>query len=145
MSKKFKQGLFKPINPKKYIGDPTKIVYRSSWEYKLLKHLDTSDKIKGYGSEEIVIPYLSPIDNKTHRYFVDFIIVGTNNKVLLLEVKPHAQTKVPKKTPKKTQERLLYEVNTYLVNQAKWKYAEEYCKKRGWEFKVLTEKEINFI
>jgi hypothetical protein len=143
-SKRFRQGFFKPINPKKYLGDPTNIVYRSSWELKVLKQLDLSSKVLAYGSEEIKIPYISPIDNKYHTYFMDFIVITKEKKVILIEVKPHSQTIPPRKTQTKTEQRLLLETKTYLVNRAKWKATEEYCEKKGWSFLILTEKNINF-
>ena len=38
--------------------------------------------------------------------------------------------------------RYLNEVKTWGINEAKWKAAEEYCKDRGWKFKIMTEKEL---
>lgn len=142
---KYTQGYFKPKNPEKYLGNPTNIIYRSSWELKLLLYLDKEPKILKYGSEEIIIPYLSPVDNKIHRYYVDFIIIKLNNEgikeTLLIEIKPLRQTKEPKK-PKKISKNYINEVRQWGVNEAKWKAAEEYCKDRKWQFKILTEKEL---
>lgn len=149
MARRYRQGIFKPLNPKKYMGDPTNIVYRSGWELKFLKHLDTNPTVIGYASEEIVIPYLSPVDNKMHRYFVDMLVVAKkpdgSKKVSLIEIKPWAQTQVPKSTTKKKQSAMINEVTTYVVNKAKWAAAEAYCAKKGWEFIILTEKDINFV
>jgi hypothetical protein len=145
MAPNFKQGFFKPKNPKKYIGDPTNIVYRSGWELRVMRSLDDNLNIIRWGSEEVVIPYISPLDNRPHRYFTDFYVeaVGRDGetKVMLLEVKPKAQTQEPKK-PKRNTKRYITEVMTYGVNQAKWKAAEEYCRKKGWEFKVITEADL---
>jgi hypothetical protein len=141
----YKQGLFKPVNPKKYIGDPTNIVYRSGWEKRVMDWLDTNINVVRWGSEEIVIPYVSPIDNKLHRYFTDFYVeaVGRDGETrkMILEVKPKAQTQEPKR-PKRNTKRYITEVMTYGVNQAKWKAAEEFCKDKGWEFLLLTETEL---
>ena len=141
----YKQGLFKPVNPKKYIGDPTNIVYRSGWEKRVMDWLDTNTNVVRWGSEEIVIPYVSPIDNKRHRYFPDFYVeaVGRDGETrkMILEVKPKAQTQEPKK-PQRTTKRYITEVMTYGVNQAKWASAEAYCRNKGWEFKVITETEL---
>ena len=63
------KGKFKPKNPSKYIGDPTNIVYRSLWERRFMIYCDNEDNILSWGSEEVVIPYVSPIDNKVHRYY----------------------------------------------------------------------------
>ena len=138
-------GRFTPKSPNKYKGDPTNIIWRSTWELRFLKYLDTNPAILEYGSEEIVVPYISPLDGKAHRYYVDFhFIVRTKegiNKKYLVEVKPYAQTIEPKR-PKKITESYVSSVHTYLVNQAKWKYAKEFAKKVGMEFIVLTEKEL---
>jgi hypothetical protein len=72
------KGFFKPKNPDKYMGNPTNIIYRSSWELKLMIRLDEDPSIISWGSEEVVIPYRSPIDNRIHRYFVDFIVNKIN-------------------------------------------------------------------
>lgn len=145
MATEYKQGYFKPKNPNKYLGDPTGIVYRSGWEKKVMEYLDDNINVKGWSSEEIVIPYISPIDNKMHRYFVDFYVeaVGRDGetKKMLLEVKPKAQTQAPK-TPKRKTKRYITEVMTYGVNQAKWKAATDYCRHKGWDFKIITESEL---
>lgn len=141
----FKQGFFKPKNPKKYIGDPTNIVYRSGWEKRVMEWADTNSSVIRWGSEEVIIPYVSPVDNRVHRYFVDFYVEALSNtgekKVMLLEVKPAGQTQAPK-APKRRTKRYITEVVTYGINQAKWKAAEEYCKNKGWEFRLVTESDI---
>ena len=142
---KYHQGKFKPKNPNKYTGDPTNIIYRSSWELKFMNWCDSSVNVVTYSSEETVIPYRCPTDNRLHRYFMDFRIqIKTRDgsfKTYLVEVKPSAQTQPPKYTGKKTK-RYLTEAYTFMKNQAKWEAATEYCKDRGWEFKIITEKEL---
>ena len=133
-------GRFVPINPNKYLGNPTNIWYRSLWERRVMVHLDTNISVLEWSSEEIIIPYLSPIDNRYHRYFPDFF-VRTTTGAIILEVKPRAQSIMPEPNKKKTK-KYLTEVMTWGVNQAKWKAAEEYCLDRGWKFKVVTEKEL---
>jgi hypothetical protein len=141
----FKQGFFRPNNPKKYRGDPTNIVYRSGWEKRVMEYLDNNMNITRWASEEIIIPYYSPIDNKYHKYYPDFYVeaIGRDGetKKMLLEVKPQAQTQEPKSQQRMTK-RYITEVMTYGVNQAKWHAAEEYCRKKGWEFKLITEREL---
>lgn len=134
-------GRFVPNNPTKYLGNPTNIWYRSMWERRVMVHLDTNSSVLEWSSEEIIIPYLSPIDNRYHRYFPDFF-VRTNIGAIILEVKPRAQAIMPEKKGEKVTKRYLQEVMTYGINQAKWKAAEEYCLDRGWKFKVITEKEL---
>jgi hypothetical protein len=135
-------GKFKPKNYKKYKGDPTKIFYRSLWERRFMVYCDNNDKIIEWGSEELIIPYISPLDNKPHRYFPDFYIKYVNNQGQtvreIIEVKPKKQLKPPKE-PKRRTKRYLQECATYMVNQAKWKAAEEYCAERRLKFRFLTE------
>ncbi len=103
-------------------------------------YLDTNPSIVEWSSEEIVIPYVSPVDNRVHRYFPDFF-VRTKTGAMILEVKPHAQSVPPKVGSKRTR-KYLREVITFGVNEAKWKAATEYCLDRGWKFKVITEKDL---
>lgn len=139
------KGFFKPKNPKKYKGDPTNIIYRSLWERQVMKFLDENDSVIEWQSEEVIIPYISPVDNRKHRYFPDFLakILQSDGtiKTVMLEVKPYKETVEPKKKNRVTQQ-FITEVRTWGVNQAKWKYAREYCADRGWEFKLITEKEL---
>ena len=136
------KGLYKIKNLSKYKGNPAKVTYRSLWERKFMVYCDNNPNILKWSSEEIIIPYRSPIDKKIHRYFPDFWIQLKNSKDIkearLIEVKPKAQTQIPKKKTKATK-KYLKEVYIYGVNEAKWKAAEEYCKDRGWKFQILTE------
>lgn len=139
------KGKYKPQNPKKYLGDPSKIVYRSLWERKFMVFCDTNESILSWGSEEVVVPYRSPKDNKIHRYFVDFIVemikTDGTKEVSLIEIKPKKQCLEPKKKSRVTR-RYISEVMTYGVNQAKWKAATDFAEDRGWTFKVLTEDDL---
>jgi len=136
---------WKPKNPQKYLGDYNNIWARSSWEVRVMNWFDRNPDIIEWGSEELVIPYISPVDGRPHRYFPDFFVkVKTKDgktKTMVIEVKPDRETKEPKQRQRITKQ-YIDEVVTYGVNQAKWKYAEEYCLDRGWEFKVLTEKHL---
>ena len=145
MRKRYK-GKFKIKNPQKYKGNPTNIIYRSLMELRFMKWCDTSEKILTWNSEEVIIPYISPIDNKRHRYFPDFLI-QTEKGWTLIEVKPQVQTKPPKKLVLETltlkkKRRYVNAVQTWLVNEAKWKAAEQVCKKKGWKFQIMTEKQL---
>ena len=139
------KGKYQPSFPKKYKGDPTNIVYRSLWERKFMVYCDNNDRILEWGSEEIALPYRSPVDNKVHRYFPDFYIkVKESNgeiKKYLIEIKPLKQLSPPSK-PKRQTKQYLYEVYEYAKNQAKWQAAKEFCEDRQWQFKVITEKEL---
>lgn len=139
-------GRFFPKNPSKYRGDPTNIWYRSLWERKVMEWFDLNENVIDWSSEELIIPYLSPVDNKYHRYFPDFVAKfrtkSGSEKRYVIEVKPEKQTKPPEKRKKITR-RYLSEIATWGVNEAKFKAAKEFCADRGWEFQILTEKELN--
>ena len=137
---RYKQGKYIPRLPKKYKGDYRNIVYRSSWEYKFMQWCDNTSSVVEWGSEEIAIPYISPVDGKRQKYYPDFYL-KVKYKKYMVEVKPTRQTKEPK-TQKKITKRYVTEVVTYSVNKAKWKAAEEFCKDYGWEFMLITEKEL---
>ena len=140
------KGKYYPSFPRKYKGDPTNIIYRSLWERKFMVYFDKNAKILEWGSEEIALPYISPHDSRVHRYFPDFYIKVQENtgkiKRYLIEVKPLKQTVKPKK-PKRQTKGYIREAFEYARNQAKWKAAREYCADRMWEFKVITEKELD--
>lgn len=133
------QGMYQPRNPKKYKGDASKIVYRSSWERLFMEWLDLNPDVSLWESEEFYIPYISPVDNRQHRYFVDFKVKFANGSTLLIEIKPAHQTKKPVPRKGKKAALLESEVKTYAVNYAKWKAAEKYAAERGMKFAVFTE------
>ncbi len=139
------KGRYQPNNPLKYKGNFRNIIYRSLWELKFMKYCDGNKNILEWGSEEIFLPYRSPLDNRIHRYFPDFYIKVKEStghvKKYLIEVKPKKQCTEPKPQKKKTKG-YIYEVYEYARNQAKWKAAREFCADRRWEFKVLTEDEL---
>ena len=95
---------YKVVNRKKYIGDPDKVICRSLWERQVCKYLDSNKNIIRWGSEEISIPYYSPVDKKMHKYYPDFIIEKKNKRneieTTLIEVKPYKQTKTPERKRK---------------------------------------------
>ena len=139
------KGKFIPRNTSKYRGDYRNIIYRSSWELKFMKYCDLNQNILECGSEEIAIPYRSPLDGRVHRYFVDFYIkvkdVNGNAQKYLVEVKPKKQTKEPKKQSRMTKS-YIYEVTEYVKNQAKWEAAKEFCEDNRMQFKIITEDEL---
>lgn len=139
------KGKFSPKNPKKYKGDPTNIIFRSLWERKVMTYLDENSNVIEWQSEEIAIPYRSPLDNRLHRYFPDFLAkvrkADGSTETIMIEVKPLYQTKEPEVQKKRTK-KYITEVTTWAVNDAKWKSAREYCADKGWKFQIITEKEL---
>jgi len=134
------KGKYQVKNPQKYKGNPNAVVFRSSWELKFFNYCDRNPDILQWSSEEIVIPYKSPMDNKWHRYFPD-VWVRTANDTFLIEIKPLKETREPKKRSRVTKN-YLYEVRTWGINSAKWEAAKEFCEDRKWKFKIITEKEL---
>jgi len=134
-----------PEYPNKYKGNPNNIICRSSWERKFCRWCDLNENVLEWGSEEFWIPYKSPVDNRVHRYFPDFIIKVKEKtgelKTYIIEVKPKKQT-VPPKQKSRVTKSYINEVKTYAINQAKWKAADEFCKDRLIEFKIITEDEL---
>lgn len=139
------KGFFNPKNPHKYKGDPTGIVFRSSWELKFMNYLDVHQDVIQWSSEEFCIPYKSPIDNCIHRYFPDFWIKQRNKdgkiEHIVVEIKPYKQTQPPVVQKRRTK-RYINEVMTWGINEAKWKAAQQFCEDRNWKFVVFTEKEL---
>lgn len=143
MSSNYRQGKFIPINKDKFIGAYAN--YRSGLELKFMRFCDNNPNVIKWGSENVVVPYISPLDGKVHRYYVDnFVIIKEGNliKNYLIEIKPSKQTQPPK-TKYKNKAHLIYEQSTWVVNSAKWAAARELCKKKGFEFLILTEKDLN--
>jgi len=140
------QGRYSPINTNKYLGNPTKIFYRSSLELAFMRYCDLHEGIVGWSSEEIIVPYRDPSrGNKLHRYFPDFFIKKKDTdgsvKSVMVEIKPSSQLKPPIRKSRLTK-RYINEAVEYARNDAKWDAAKAYCKQRNWQFIVLTEKEI---
>ena len=140
------KGKYKPSNPEKYNGNVTNIIYRSLWERKFCVYCDTNERIIEWESEEKAIPYRSPLDGKIHRYFPDFLIKVKESdgsiKKYMIEIKPSKQT-VPPIKPQRQTKRYISEVYEYAKNQSKWESAREWCADHGYEFKIITEYELN--
>lgn len=143
MSNRFHQGKYIPKYPQKYAGDVTKIFYRSSWEKLFMIWCDQTDAVVKWSSEEIVIPYLFTIDNKIHRYFPDFHIEikkpDGSIKKILIEIKPSKDMKIK---ASKNQKQLIENAVIVEQNRCKWAAAQRFCEENGFEFKVLTEKDL---
>ena len=139
---KYRQGVFIPTNKDKFLG--TKAIYRSGLELKFMRFCDNNPNVIKWGSENVIVPYISPFDGRAHKYYVDnFVIIkeGDQIKKYLIEIKPSKQTKPPTTSYRK-KEHLIYEQTMFLKNQAKWQAAIEFCKKKGLHFLILTEKHL---
>ena len=143
MSSKYRQGIFTPINKDKFMGSTA--TYRSGLELKFMRFCDNNINVLKWGSENVIVPYISPLDGRVHKYYVDnFVVIkeGSQIKKYLIEIKPSKQTQAPN-TKYKKKEHLIYEQSAWVINQAKWNAAKELCKKKGFDFLILTEKHLN--
>jgi len=142
MASRFKQGIYVPKNPEKYVGDINKIRYMSSWELQTHSFFDNNTRVLRWASEEIAIPYMKPTDRRIHKYYPDYWVeyVNSNGEIIqeIIEVKPAAQTRAPRTNSKHR----LYEQLTFAVNNAKWEAAMAFCKQRNIKFRIVTENSI---
>lgn len=139
----YKQGFFYPQNLQKFVGKERRAVYRSGLELDYFKLLDKNPNVVKWGSEEVVVPYF--FQNKWHKYYVDLFVIFESKgqlKKYFIELKPYSQTVEPKYNKRKKQMSMLYEAKQWAKNQAKWKAAHSYAEKNGWEFHILTEKDL---
>ena len=143
--KQFKQGIYRPINSDKLVG-ATQATYRSSLELRFFKFLDTNPNVIKWGSENVAIPYVSPLDRKVHHYYIDNVVIikESNNQLgkYLIEIKPKNQTRAPIQSGRKKQTTILYEQLMWAKNNAKWEAAKQFCAKKKWQFLILTEDEL---
>ncbi|QIG69620.1 head completion protein [Rhizobium phage RHph_I46] len=142
------KSVFECKNPHKYAGDPKNIICRSSWERFFATNLDNNPNVEKWASEELAIQYISPVDGKPHRYFVDFLVRFKDGNIVMVEIKPYGQTIPPVEPTKKSNKalgRYREELSTYLINMAKWKAASDFCAKNGMRFLVYTERELRSL
>lgn len=139
------KGTWKPRHPEKYVGDASNITYRSSWEVKFMNYCDSRDDIVEWSSEEVVLPYFDPVQNKMRRYFVDFWMKvkqpDGSTKKFLVEIKPDKFTRPPAPPKRKTRQ-FVEEALQYATNNAKWEAATKICEENDMEFVILTENHL---
>ena len=111
-----------------------------------MQYCDSTDAILKWSSEEVIVPYLSPLDGKTHRYFVDFwiktVTEETKEECMLIEIKPKSMTKQPITEGKPMTKGRYNQMRDWIINSTKWDAARAFCESRGWKFKILTEVDI---
>jgi hypothetical protein len=138
MTTKYHQGIYQPINLKKYVGTKS-IYYRSSWEIKLMQFFDTNPSVISWASEPVKIPYRNPFTDKYTVYVPDFIVTYVDAKdnhiTEIIEVKPAKETFFEKAKTQKA--KAAFALNTY-----KWAAAQEFAAKNGITFRVITENQI---
>lgn len=140
MAKKFANGEYALKNPAKYMGT-LPVIYRSSWEISVMKVFDENPHVLGWSSESIQIPYFNPLKRAWSIYIPDFFVVfvdkAGNKRAEMIEVKPFKE--VPWANNKRSSQQTKA---AQMVNQCKWTAAIKFCAKRGWNFRVATEREL---
>ena len=138
------KGIYNPQRKEKYKGT-LPIIWRSSLELKFFRWCDRNDRVLQWGSESVVVPYINPKDGKVHRYFVDSVLImktDTGNKKFLIEIKPDSQTRAPLLNSRMSMKNKLYAQGNWAVNSSKWESARNWCQKNGFEFVLITEKDL---
>lgn len=139
------RGRFIAKHPEKYVGNPDRIIFRSSWEVTYMKWLDNNPAVLRWASEELAIPYLNPVKSAVagrpviSQYYPDFIVLyrDVHGNILkeIVEIKPYSESvQRPGMSERDKQ--------SFAVNQAKWLAAAEYAQKNGATFRVVTEKTL---
>lgn len=149
---KFKQGYFSPKNTVKYVGEINNIFYRSGLEFRFMTICDLSERVLKWSSEPFRIKYYHPVEKRDKNYIVDFWVEIIDNqkqkRKILIEIKPSSQTIKPiepKRKTEKSKKRFMNESVIYIQNIAKWSAAKEVCDKLGWDFFIITEKNLNIL
>ena len=133
------KGRYIPKNPEKFVGqhDP---VYRSSWEHTFMLFCDNNPAIEQWASEAVKIPYRDPLTGKNTVYVPDFLIVYTDKNqkrhAEMIEIKPNNQA------VKESVGKNPHNQAAYVKNMAKWEAASVWCKARGIQFRVVSERDI---
>jgi len=140
-----KHVIFEPLNKEKYKGNVFPIA-RSSWEQNFYRWCDLNNSVISWVVEGLAIEYFDKVRRKKRKYYPDVMMVvkdksGKDN-VYIIEIKPYKEISPPKIGKNKSEKTMLRESMTYQTNVEKWKAAELYCKKRGWNFRILTEKDL---
>jgi TnsA endonuclease N terminal len=145
------KGAFRPRNPQKYLGrNISQIVYRSSWELSAMLEFDSNVNVVAWMSESLPsktvhsgidgIPYRNPFTGKPAIYVPDFFVMyvdrNTTKHSEVIEIKPSDE--ILGFTGKVSN---LKEARQ-ILNAAKYIAAVDFCRKRGWVFRIITEREL---
>lgn len=132
------QGQYKPANPTKYVGTYP-IIFRSSWEFKVMQMFDINPNISSWASESLKIPYQNPFTGKYTVYVPDFVVTYVdakgNQKAEIIEVKPAKETFLEQAKSQKAKAAVA-------LNTFKWAAAQAFAKHHGMTFRVMNEENI---
>ncbi len=128
-------------NREKYMGDPGNVIARSGWERAAFIWLEDNPRVKKWASENVIVPYVNPIDKKQHKYIMDLMVLWTDGTVSIVEIKPKRQTKPPAPQKRHTK-KYIREAYEYVKNQCKWEAAARLAKTRKWRFEIWHEENM---
>jgi hypothetical protein len=140
----FKQGYYTLLNPSKYTGE-IPIIYRSSWEKKMMIFCDTNENVIKWSSEPLAINYYNVLDSKFHKYYPDYYIrIKKGDEIInyLVEVKPKSQLtkpQPPKKNTRKALESYEWAVKTYVTNVCKIDALKKFASQNNYKVMLITE------
>lgn len=141
--------VYTPKYPDKYKGKYP-IIMRSGLERKFVQWCDNNPNVAYWSSESLEIPYVDPFGKrdakgnvKMRRYYPDFIVKTVKNEVFVVEIKPFNETQMPKQTKRKASKTYLEEVYKYKKNLSKWQACDAFCRNKGYQFKLITEKNLS--
>lgn len=143
----YRQGYYTVHNIEKYVGDVSKVIYRSSWEKKMMTFCDMNERIVKWSSETIQVPYFNPVENATKTYNLDFYFQVRQDdgsvKNIIGEVKPAKKLEKPVLPNSRLTEKRIeahnYQMKEYVINVYKFQAAKKWAEDRGWEFMIITE------
>jgi len=139
-----RRGKFFPKNQHKWV-DSNNIQFRSGIEQKFFALFDLSPSVISIASEKVIIPYFDEARQKQRKYYVDLIVKFKdkqgNIQVKLIEIKSYSES-IPPKKPKRLTEAYNNKVATWITNQSKWRAATKFAKQRGYDFVVLSDRDL---
>ncbi|MBX4188455.1 MAG: hypothetical protein KW793_05005 [Candidatus Doudnabacteria bacterium] len=95
-----------------------KLHYRSSWEREVYEVLEKTEKVLGYEVEPLAIDYFH--EGRRQTYLPDLKVHLEDGSKEIWEIKPMNQTDLS-------------------INESKWFSCNQFCKRKGWKFRVVTE------
>ena len=141
--------LIKPLDEymqsTKQKGNEFYIQFKSALERIAFCYADLNPKVVKFAIEPFNIPYIKPTDGQQHRYFIDMFIEFNTGDKFIVEIKSYNETVMPQ-PPKIPNPKAILNykqaLETFVVNQAKWKAAREFAAAKGLKFIILTEREL---
>ena len=141
-----KVGIYVPLNKEKFVGT-TFPQYKSLLERAMMAYLDKTPQVIHWSYEPRPITYkdLTILNEfgkpgKQRKYYIDFVAVIQRSdgklKTVWIEVKSDHETREPSKNASSNAKEI------WIRNNCKWAAARRVCESRGYEFLILTDKQL---